>query len=262
MAKKSTLSQPAEVVVAGQPSKVLVAELKACGERVTTEHLTNAIAHLEAARVGFVTEAIATGILLLAKRETLSHGEWQPFCAEVWGKVNRKHASDLPPAALDNFVRSLRVYCFLAQHFLADLEQKSFQPEARDCRVDAPPVAPAEVLALDSLPQEKRILVYNAIGRFVAGRSLRRLLIDFRRAESAADQEEIDEANRRKKRKDKTDPAQLDFWAEMQAPITAIESLFDDKSFVEKTDKEFWIRTAEALETQAKRAREMAKGVK
>jgi hypothetical protein len=265
MPKKPSKTAITEVLHAGQPSSGLVAELRAHGERVTTDHLVKALGHLEAARVGFVSEAIATGILLLAKKQTLKHGEWQPVCAELWeaaNQTNRKRASDLPAGALDNFTRSLRHYCFLAQHFLADLEQGTFQPDGKDAAVALPAVTPVEVLALDTLPQEKRIAVYNAIERFVAGRSLRRMLIDFRRAESAADQEEIDETDRRRKSRKPERPGQMDFFEDMLRPIQEIELLFDDVRFVERTDKAFWTGVADKLETQARRARAMAKTIK
>lgn len=255
----------AEVVLHGQPSAALLADIKRAGERVTTAHLIEAIGHLEAARVGFVTEAVATGLLLLTKKQTLKHGQWRSFLAEVWTGVtaNAKRVSRLEGPVLHNFVRSLQGYTFLAQHFLADLEQGEFQPEATDQRVAPPAVTPVEVLALDTLPQEKRVAVYGAIERFVAGRSLRRMLMDFRRAENAADQEEIEEeSRRRRKRKDDAPEGQMDFYADMMKPLGEIDTLFDTQSFVERTDKKFWISVAEKLETQARRARELAKEIR
>jgi hypothetical protein len=82
------------------------------------------------------------------------------------------------------------------------------------------------VLALDTLPQEKRIAVYGAIER-VCGRPLApatdadRLPAGRERRGPGGDR---DEANRRKKKKPK-DPRQMDFWEDMQRPITEIDTL-------------------------------------
>jgi len=260
--KKSPAPTPTELVVAGQPSAALAAELKRAGEKVTIEQLAHSLGHLEAARVGFVAEATATGILLLAKKQTLKHGQWQKFAGEVWSaiKAGGNGVSD-SPGALDNFTRSLRGYTFLAQHFLADLEQNHFQPEAPDVPVVPPAVKPAEVLALDTLPQEKRIQVYNAIERFVAGRSLRRMLMDFRRAESAADQEELEEeANRRRKtKKPAGNPGQMDFFGDMQRPLDEIDRLMEDTAVRDSVDAAYWLKLAAALDSQANQARAIAK---
>lgn len=262
-----TLSTPTEVTLIqpGQPSAGLVAELKAIGERLTVKQLAHALGGVEAARVGFAVEAIATGILLLAKKASLKHGEWLPLCAAVWAEIGHSgSAAATLGERQNNFTRSLRSYCFVAQHFLADLEQGNFQPEISDQKVAAPEVQPTEVLALDTLPEAKRIAVYAAIERFIAGRSLRRMLIDFRRAEGAADQEEIDEASKRRGKKPGVaggSHGQLDFYEDMLRPLGEIDTLFDTKSFVEKTDKAFWTSIAEKLETQARRARQMAKEV-
>lgn len=260
---KAPLKSTATVVVPGQPSATILAALKAAGARVTTQHLADAIRHLERARVGFVVEAIATGILLSAKKESIGHQNWQPFLAEVWANLsNRKRVSELDGAALDNLTRSLRGYTFLARHFLADLEQGTFQPEAIDQKVTPPAIAPADVLALDTLTADKRTAVYGAIEQFVAGRSLRRMLTDFRRAEHAADQEEVEEANRKRKKKGPAvDVGQMDFFAEMTKPIAEIDNLFDSQSFIERTDKKFWLGLADKLDTQAARARALAKEI-
>jgi hypothetical protein len=235
------------------------------GESITLQQLAKTIAALEVARVTFVTDAITAGAWLLAKKQTLKHGEWQPFCAKIWAEIRKwETVSHLD---LHNFTRSLRGYTFLAQHFLADLEQNNFPAETQDVLVNPPAVAPAEVLTLDTLPDERRAAVHNAITFFVAGRSLRRMLTDFRRAEHAADQEEAAEAaaaatKGRGKGQDKgVQPGQIDFWDELKRPLDQIESLFTQKSFVERTDRAFWLKTAQALEAQAKRARKLAEEI-
>ncbi len=263
MPKKKSVSLP--TATPGQPSAALLAALKAAGAKVTVARVAEALGHLDSARARFTCEAIGTGLLLLAKKETLQHGELMPFAAAVWaamqkGKVEAR-ASTLEGEALNNFTKSLRVYALLARHFLADLEQAAFERDGKDQAVTLPAVQPAEVLALDTLPDDQRTAVVGAIERFVGGRSLRRMLVDFRRAESAAEQEEIEEANRRRKKKKGEDSGQLDFWTEIQRPLTEIETLCDSPEAMKHATKGFWTNLAVALETQAKRARARAKEV-
>lgn len=252
-----------EIIVAGHPSAALVAALRQAGSAVSMKQVADAICRVETARASFVAEAIVTGILLWAKREVLPHGERQKFEAEVWREVtaNRKRVSDLPAASLDNFTRSLRGYRFLAQHFLADLEQGTFAPETRDMAVTPPAVSVDDALTLQTLPQERRVAVYGAIERFVGGRSLRRMLMDFRRAESASDQEEAEEKRKAESRKRKAEGTghQLDFYDDMQRPLEEIERLMEDTALRETVDAAFWKQLATALEEQAKRARALAK---
>lgn len=262
MSKKPLKPVSTEIVTAGQPSATLIAELKSIGEHLSIEQIAKALGHVEASRVRFVVEAVATGVLLLAKKQTLEHGSWQKFCAEVWEAMDQSGngVSTLDsPAALNNFTRSLRHYTFLGQHFLADLEQGNFQPDG-ELPAEAPKIAADEVLALETLPQEKRVQVYNAIERFVAGRSLRRILMDFRRAENAADQEEIEDEKAAKGSKKPKPPApgQMEF-NDLLVPLQTIETLFETKSFLKRTDRAFWTSVADRLEVQAKRARQLAK---
>jgi hypothetical protein len=259
-----TLTKEPTVPMAGQPSAGLLAELKRAGAGLTEDHLAGAIMNLERARVGFVVEAIALGVLLLAKKEALAHGGWQKFQTEVWeqaSKANRKRASDLTDAARDNFVRSLRTYCCLGRHFLSDLEQGRFQPEAKDAAVTPPAVTPTEVLALDTLPEEKRLAVLSAIERFVAGRSLRRMLQDFRRAEDAANTEELTEtaAHPPKPGRRDDDPAQLTFLEDLKGALTVLDTLLDSQELKTHATRDQLMRMADALEAHAKALRAQAK---
>ena len=258
---KTPLAEPT-IPVAGQPSTGLLAELKRAGAGLTEDHLAGAIMNLERARVGFVVEAIALGVLLLAKKEALAHGGWQKFQTEVWelaSKANRKRASDLTDAARDNFVRSLRTYCCLGRHFLSDLEQGRFQPEAKDAAVTPPAVTPAEVLALDTLPEEKRLAVLGALERFVAGRSLRRMLQDFRRAEDAANTEELADAAAPKPKGLADDPAQLTFFEDLKGALTMLDTLLESPELKTHATRDQLMRMADALEAHAKALRAQAK---
>mgnify|MGYP003625357968 CR=1 FL=1 len=225
-----------------------MAKLKAVGERLTDDQITEAIQHAEKDRVTYQKNAVATGVILLAKRQTFAHGEWRKY---LKGQISS--ARNLPSIA------SLDVYLHLAKHFLSDLEQSNFQPEEKDQKVTPPAVHPDEVLALDKLPPQRRDLVLKEIEHFVAGRSLRRMLMDFRRAESAADQEEAEAARSKSKKTKSEKPEQLEFFDEMLRPLGEIDTLFESKSFVEKTDPKFWTSVAEKLTAQAKVARKLAK---
>lgn len=248
---KQSKSATTEVVHAGQPSPALMAKLKSAGERLTDKQVTEAIRHAEQGRVTYQKNAVATGVILLAKRQTFAHGAWRKYL-----KDQICSAANLPS------LRSLDLYLHLAKHFLADLEQGNFQPEEQDQKVTPPAIQPEEVLALDKLHPQRQGLVLQEIERFIAGRSLRRMLIDFRRAENAADQEEAEEADRKKKKKvTTTDAGQMDFFSDMMRPLGEIDTLFETPSFVERTDKKFWISVAEKLETQAQKARQMAKEI-
>ncbi len=260
---KTPLTEPT-IPMAGQPSAGLLAELKRAGAGLTEDHLAGAIMNLERSRVGFVVEAIALGVLLLAKKEALAHGGWQKFQTEVWelaSKANRKRASDLTDTARDNFVRTLRTYCCLGRHFLSDLEQGRFQPEAKDAAVRPPTVTPAEVLALDSLTQDKRLAVLDAIDRFVAGRSLRRMLQDFRRAEEAANTEELADtvAHQIKPKQQADDPAQLTFFEDLKGALTVLDTLLESPEFKTHATRDQLMRMADALEAHAKALRAQAK---
>lgn len=261
---KPVLTAP--LAIAGQPSEALLATLKGAGSKITVARMAEAVRHVESTRGNFICEAVATGAMILAKKESLPHGDFQKFEAAVWKEVKGKvdAASTLTGAELSNFTRSLRVYRFCAQHFLADLEQNRFAPDGQDMAVNPPAVKPDEVLALDTLPQAKQVAVYGAIERFVAGRSLRRMMTDFRRAEVAADQEEAEEAERKRKKTkvpagDAAGAGQLDFWVEIQRPLTEIATLCEADDTQKHATKEFWTNLATALEHQAKVARARAK---
>lgn len=254
MPKKTLQPAPAELVTPGQPSAATLAKLKAVGAQLTDEQIALAVRRAEELRVGFQVAAIEAGLLLLAKKQTLKHGEWLPWLEKF---TKSKCAAVLH---ISTGYRSLHVYTQLTQHFLAHLEQGDWPGEERDVAVLPPAISVEDALALQTLPEGQRAAVTGAISSFVGGRSLRRMLMDFRRAESAADQEEIEEANRRRKKEAaKGGGAQLDFYDDMQRPIDEIERLMEDTALRETVDAAFWKQLATALEEQAKRARALAK---
>lgn len=252
----NTLTTSPELVTPGQPSAATLARLKAAGDQIDVVRIAAAVQHVEAQRASFMAEAIRLGVLLLAKKESLGHGQFQKLAAQVW-ESNRNRGSDL--TNVDNYTRQLRKYCLLAQHFLADLEQGSFQPDAKDTPVKAPEVTTEELLAVDVAQASPA--VYERIEQFVAGRSLRRMLIDFRRAENAADQEEQAETEAAAKRGTKAAdraPEQLDFWDEINRPLTELGTLMKSPDFIERTTREGWLKLAAELTARARDAKALA----
>ncbi len=256
------------LVIAGEPGKKALTRLRSAGEKLTGAQIAEVVRATEEQRATFQGSAVRTGIFILAKRLTLKHGEWQPFCAEVWTALhpNRQRAADLTPAERDNFARSLRDYAFLAQHFIADLEQGAFAGDGRDAALTAPAVEADEVLAL-ALPSTRARAITERIEAFVGGRSLRRMLQDFRRAESASDTAEAKDATEPRPRSTVSadsggSQGELDLWRDLELPLTQIKTLFADPVFVEKTDRDFWERAASELEAQMKHAKAKAKEIK
>jgi hypothetical protein len=257
---KPSLNHSEAVVVAtpGQPSAALLEQLKIVGAKLTDDQIAKVVQDVETERSAFQSSAIVCGVFLLAKKQTLRHGQWLPwleqFSQHAWQMRNALRIStEVKP-------RSLQGYTFLAQHFLADLEQGNFQPESRDEKVALPAVQPADVLTLDTLPNVKQAAVYGAIEQFVAGRSLRRMLMDFRRAECATEQEDADLATAKAKRAkpEKNHPDQMDFWDEMNIPLTQLSTLMSSPDFVERTTRESWLKLAAELTARAKDAKAMA----
>lgn len=265
MPKKTLKPISTEVVVHGQPSPDMRAKLKQLGERVSDEQLIDALREIEHRRVSFVVGAIVAGVGFLAKKESLAHGEWMDWSRKFAGKYRAAVMAkcEHPFRISDELShRSVQLYRFLGRHFLADMEQNNFQPDERDAAIATIELTPGDVVMLATLPPASQSAVVSRLEQWINGRSLKRMLTDFRRAENAADQEEIDEANRRrKKKKDDVAPGQLDFFEDMLRPLGEIDNLFDDRLFVEKTDKKFWLSVADKLETQARRARQMAKEI-
>jgi hypothetical protein len=268
MSKKPLKPASTELVTPGQPSAALVAKLKAFGGHITVPQITTALNVVEVARADFATKAVLLGVMLAAKREWVERGRWQVLLAEVWAGLKRSGSGaatfvpDPDSDVVKNFTRSLRDYCFLGRQFLADLEQREFPREGRDIASQPPALAVEDVLSLEQLPRETRAAVSAELERFVAGRSLRRMLMDFRRAECAADQEEIkEEGRRRKKAAPPAAAGQMEMFDEFLRPLGELDTLFDTPSFVKRTDRKFWLSVADKLETQARRARQLAKEI-
>lgn len=252
----NTLTTTPELVTPGLPSAAVMAKLKAAGASLDVARIAGAVLHVESQRASFMAEAIRLGVLLLAKKESLGHGQFQKLAAEIW-EANGNRGSHL--ASVHNYTRQLRKYCLLAQHFLADLEQGRFQPDGKDAAVTAPEVTADDLLAVDVAQGSPA--VYQRIEEWVAGRSLRRMLIDFRRAENAADQEEqaeVEAAGKRGTKAADRAPEQLDFWDEINRPLTELGTLMKSADFIERTTRDGWLKLAAELTARARDAKALA----
>lgn len=268
MSNQTSLSVPTEIMTPGQTSDALRVKLKQAGSRITDAQIETAWNAAEKDRVSFSCSATAVGVMLFAKKEFLGHGKWIPWCEKFGGKlaasVSGKLAAPLP-IRKEVTPRSLRVYTQLGEHFLSSLEQGEFAGEVQDHKPKLEGVTPDQVLALDHLPAKSRKQVFGKIEQFVAGRSLRTMLLDLRRAENAADDElaahERAQAGKTRGTKGGTgsSPGQLDFWNPVKKQIDQLDTLMQEPSTVKHAPKSFWDQLATALEEQAKVARQRAK---
>jgi hypothetical protein len=275
MPKTPVTLSPVEVVTPGQPSEATLAKLKTAGARLQDRDIIAAVDRAEANRIAFGSTAILAGALLLSKRLSLKHGQWLPYLQDLSKIVSSKGAARCQFAE-GKAERSMRVYVFLAQHFIADLEQQALRGEMPDEAAPAPAVTAEEVLLFDHLPQDRRMAIGGALEQFVAGRSLRRMLSDLRRADNAAHQEEAEQpATARTRRvhggddQDDTllppiplDGEQLELWHDVARPLHALDTLIRDRgSLFKRTDRTFWNATIQALEARLSAAKAALKEI-
>ncbi|MFA5263217.1 MAG: hypothetical protein WC378_05280 [Opitutaceae bacterium] len=249
----------------GQPSSKLVDLLKQAGAQLSDAQLAERFIATEQARGSFCRAAIELGILLLAKKATLKHGQYQKWAACLKAHVEQQaeKGNAFPFSDLNTVIRSVRNYTFLSQHFLADLEQGSFQPETgqQSAAVKLPEVSADEVLALETLPEQRRDLVRSRIEAFVAGRSLRRMLSDFRRAENAAEAEEAQEQKASKSKPEAGEESakdeQMELFKEITVGLTTIHNIVSDDAIYARTNRAFWkaLENSLASELDAVRSR-------
>jgi hypothetical protein len=252
-----------ELVRAGELSAKTKKRLKDVCQAVTDDRIAAAYAKTESSRVDYMTNALLMGMLLLGRKQALKHGHFMAFSAAVWAKLNPGKAQP-EEHAVKNFCRSLRDYTFLAQRFISDIEQDTFAPEYRDQVVTPPAVSTEDIVTLVRTGEETNAMI-EAIRTFVAGRSKRRMLIDFRNAETASDDEAAAESAEAEKRRSKKlpeqTPGQMDFLNDILNPIQTVDTLMDDIGFVRRTNREFWTNLANKLESQATKARALAKEI-
>jgi hypothetical protein len=280
MSTQTTLAS-VELVERGQPSPATLATFKAIGADLTDEQITAAWDAVEKARVSFGAAAILCGCVLLAKKQSLKHGQWKGWCEKFGAKLAARSSAKLAtplPICEEVTPRSIRGYCFLAQHFIADLEQKAFPGEIADHRPAGPDVSPADILAVAALDDSRRGVVVSHIEQFVAGRSLRRMLSDLRRAEHAADLEQAQEAKEHgtgtasgstSDQDDDLPPPpvplqgeQLQLWHDVARPLHVLDTFIQDRgNLFKRTDRAFWLAVQSALETRLKQTKAALKEI-
>jgi hypothetical protein len=282
MSTTQTTLTSVELVERGQPSPATLATFKTIGTDLTDEQITAAWDAVEKARVSFGAAAILCGCVLLAKKQALKHGQWKGWCEKFGGKLAARYSGKLAaplPICEEVTPRSIRVYCTLAQHFIADLEQKAFSGEIADHRPAGPDVSPADILAVAALDDSRRGVVVSRIEQFVAGRSLRRMLSDLRRAEHAADLEQAQDAKANagtgaasgstSDQDDDLPPPpvplqgeQLQLWHDVARPLHELDTFIQDRgSLFKRTDRAFWLAVQSALETRLTQAKAALKEI-
>jgi len=262
MQSTAVKTNPTEVLLPGQPSERLLAALKDFGRDLSDDRIQLALRQTEEARTDFQASAVALGLLLMAKKQAVKHGQWLPWCRAFSEKRSALRIS----AELS--VRTLQDYAFLAQHFLSDIEQQRFAPELKDMAVPSPAIDPEELIALDALPQDRKTAALGAIEAFIAGRSLRAMLAALRRAEAAAEHEEREEAGAKpttkqhRARLEELKPAyelkgeQLELWREVAHPLTQLDQFLSDEDAIGMTTRTFWKSLETTMEVQLRRVRE------
>lgn len=251
----------------GKTSDALRVKLRQVGSRISDEQLATAWHDAEKSRVSFSCSAVALGVMLHAKKQAIGHSKWLPWCDKFGGKLAQATKAQIGttvPILQEVTPRTLSKYTFVGEHFLAALEQGEFAGENNDHRPKLEGVTPDQILAIDTMPAKDRKAVFARIEQFVAGRSLRTMLLDFRRAENAAEDELAAHEREKKNKRGKADsagasPGQMDFWKEMQRPLDMIETLCKSTDTLKHADKAFWSQLAAAFKEKMEFAQARAK---
>ena len=140
---------------------------------------------VERRRTLYQVDCLLLGIMLLCKQEQLGNRKFASWFRQNMKGENRVIAAR--SAAINNedgtiiSLRTARVYKQLAKRFLSNLEQGKFEGEFEDTRACEQALQDCE--NLPSLPEDRRQVLESQLGKFIAGRSLDRMLKDFRQAE-------------------------------------------------------------------------------
>lgn len=172
-------STPVEIVPRNHLSKGLEMALQDIGKELSDQDITDAFTALEEVRKHFQVRCIRLGTLLLMKKAALGHGKFMPWLEKM------QIGSPFHFTAVSS--RSCRTYMALAKRFLHLVDTGGFN-EQRDGerRLEAPDFTARDLVDLPSLPAPRREELTNSLEAFIAGRSLDRMLKDFRTAEKDA----------------------------------------------------------------------------
>lgn len=187
--------------------------LRLLGEGLTDEQIRFAYDSAETARADFSRSAIAAGVLLLAKKATLGHGQWTPYIERLLAP-DSKLAAVLPFSTAES-ARSIRVYTHLAKRFIAMLESSAWEIPSYRAKLDDNQTAALKTLARQGPEALALPDAQDALSTFLGGRSIRQLQADLLEAVRAAHEEE-------------TAPPQAAQTSSMQQPPAARQTDFYD----------------------------------
>ena len=259
--------QDAEIVTAGQPSRLLLAKLKQIGGEVADDQIIHSYIPFADRQRVYLIGMIEFGLLLFAKKQTLKHGQWGGYLTKLSTKLAtaaKLRGGDSP--------WTFRSYAFVAQHFLADLEQGQIVAGEVPTAIT---IAPADVATYATLPHSQRVAVTEAISAWVDGRSLRQMLSDLRRADLAAEREDTEELPRGTNpphRKTAAEhraegeaaltapeglpPEQLQLWTDFTVPLHSMDTLLKDDTVASRSNKELWKAVVAKLQDQLRQAKD------
>lgn len=242
------------------PLTSLSPALKTAGKALKDADIAEAFNEAEMARKNFATSALVAGLMLLAKRETFPAsgrkcaGKWQSYLEKVLASNSCRSAAAI--GLMPEAVRTARTYLNLARRLLYQLENRTWEmPQARNHYTpeQKEALAATDPATLVGQPMSAR----QHIERIVAGRSIRKLLEDFREAQKMVDEE--DTTNDPPPPPENTAAfVQQELWKDWTNAVQHVEDLLENEHAHYLDPKEHWTKIANNLERQAKRARELA----
>jgi hypothetical protein len=201
--KTPSAPAPAELLAANELSKCTQAALEQFGKKIGPAQLHRLFLAVEQNRGQFAAATIQFGIALLGVKENTPHGEFQNV---LMGILDRGNAvSHLNSDDRHDACRELRSYMCLARKFLAGVESLDGRSAwACALKVDLTGSVPAGLVIAEHLLTIGEAKFATALDRFVAGRSLRQMLSDFREAAKDAELDELADEQRGHRRRQLT----------------------------------------------------------
>lgn len=167
-----------EILAPGQISQALNKRLKESGKLINKDTIAMFHERVEKTRRDFQVNAIMFGMVCLAKKASMKHGQWRPFLESLQNGRGSANLSE----------RSTQVYMQLAKRFLSHLESGSFDKEMHDRRLGRMTVDDFAMVINGGCQGIDELI--ERMTQFVGERTLDRMLKDFRQAEKDALHEE------------------------------------------------------------------------
>ena len=159
--------------------------LQGAGKTFSDREITDGFNRADQAKKNFQIECIRTGLMLQVKKSELKHGQFKPY-------IDKLQKGNAFPFSVS--YDSAKLYMKVAEYF-----SKWFTDGSKAIEVSS-----EGVFSLLSSSNKDRKAAFKVADEFVNGRSLRRMLKDFRQAEKAAAEE-----GKPKKKPDKRSPDQI-----------------------------------------------------